>query len=152
LFSSLGREIKTKQILTFAAMAVLALILVHRSVVLAIPFFLLGLIYLNYRDDVMPLTSYLLLLQQYRKLTKKEHKKIEKKSPSMKVAIHIPIEVQLVGVSVVSMTSGFYVIYTSLSSLNLFGIVFGSILTAIGIVILLALLTPFLNKIVSEGE
>lgn len=151
MFSGLGREIKTKQILTFAGMAILALILIHKNVVLAIPFFLLGAIYLNYNDDIMPLTSYLSILQEYRKLTKKGYKKVEKNS-TKKLTIRIPIEIQLAFTSGISIASGFYGIYSSFASLNLFGIVFGSILVGIGIVILLALMTPFLNRILSEAR
>jgi len=156
LFSSFGREVKTKQILTFAGLAILALILVHRNVLLAIPFFLLGLVYLNYNDDILPLTSYLSLLQEYRKLSKKEHKKTIKTTEGeekrkLKISIHIPIEVQLAGVSVLTLGAGFYGMYTSLSTVNFFGIVFGAILIGIGIVILLALVTPFLNKVLSEA-
>jgi hypothetical protein len=156
LFSGFGREVKTKQILVFAGLAILALVLVHRSVLLAIPFFLLGLVYLNYNDDILPLTSYLSLLQEYRKLSKKEHKKTIKTTEGeekrkLKISIHIPIEVQLAGVSVLTLGAGFYGMYTSLSTVNFFGIVFGAILIGIGVVILIALVTPFLNKVLSEA-
>jgi hypothetical protein len=157
LFSGFGREVKTKQILVFAGLAILALILVHRSVLLAIPFFSLGLVYLNYNDDILPLTSYLSLLQEYRKLSKKEHKKTIKTTKGeekrkLKISIHIPIEVQLAGVSVLTLGAGFYGMYTSLSTINFFGIVFGAILIGIGVVILLALVTPFLNKVLSGTQ
>jgi hypothetical protein len=151
LFSFAGKEVKTKQILVFAAMAILALILIHRSVILAIPFFVLGIVYMNYSDDIMPLSSYLSLLQEYRKLTKKEEKKKKiEKEPATKLTIRIPIEVQLAGASILTLGAGFYGIYSSLSSLNLFGIVFGAVLIAIGIVVLLALVTPFLNKVIND--
>jgi hypothetical protein len=156
LFSGFGREVKTKQILTFAGLAILALVLVHRNVLFAIPFFLLGLVYLNYNDDILPLTSYLSLLQEYRKLSKKENKKTIKTTEGeekrkLKISVHIPVEVQLAGVSVLTLGAGFYGMYTSLSTVNFFGIVFGAILIGIGVVILLALVTPFLNKVLSEA-
>ena len=151
LFSFAGKEVKTKQILAFAALAIIALILIHRSVILAIPFFILGIIYMNYSDDIMPLSNYLSLLQEYRKLTKKEQKKVVKKT-NPKLSIHIPIEIQLAGSSILTLGAGFYGVYSSLNTLNVFGIVFGSVLIAIGIVILLALVSPFLNKFISETK
>jgi|BEDMetMinimDraft_2_1075160.scaffolds.fasta_scaffold00272_9 hypothetical protein len=151
LFSGVGREVKTKQILVFAALAIIALILIHRSVILAIPFFVLGIIYMNYSDDIMPLTSYLSLLQENRKLTKKEQKMVVKKTKP-DISIHIPIEIQLAGASILTLSTGFYGVYSSLNTLNVFGIVFGSVLIAIGIVILLALVTPFLNKVINEAK
>jgi hypothetical protein len=132
-------------------MAILALILIHRSVILAIPFFILGIVYMNYSDDIMPLSNYLSLLQEYRKLTKKEQKKVVKKTKP-NISIHIPIEIQLAGVSILTLGTGFYGIYSSLSSLNIFGIVFGAVLIGIGIVVLLALITPFLNKVLGENK
>jgi len=157
LFSGFGRELKTKQVLVFAGLAILALILIHRNVLFAIPFFLLGLVYLNYKDDVLPLSNYLALLQEYRKLSKKQQKKtintieeIEKRKP--KISIHIPIEVQLAGVSVLTLGVGFYGLYSSLNTINFFGIIFGAILIGIGIVILIALVTPFLNRLFSEAQ
>jgi hypothetical protein len=112
---------------------------------------------MNYKDDVMPLSNYLALLQEYRKLSKKQQKKtiktveeVENQKP--KISIHIPIEVQLAGVSVLTLGAGFYGLYTSLSVVNFFGIVFGAILIAIGVVILIALVTPFLNKVLSEAQ
>jgi len=155
LFSFAGKEIKTKQIMVFAALAILSLVLVHRSVVIAIPFFLLGIVYMNYSDDIMPLQSYLSLLQEYRKLTKKEPKvrqtKIAKKSIP-KMSINIPTEVQLAVMSVITISSGIYGTYQSLYTVNVIGIVFGPVLIAIGIIILLALVAPFLNKILSETK
>jgi hypothetical protein len=156
LFSGFGREIKSKQILVFAGLAILALILVHRNILFAIPFFLLGLVYLNYSDDVLPLSSYLALLQEYQKLSKNQQKKTiksieEVEKPKPKISIHIPIEVQLAGVSILTLGAGFYGLYISLSSINFFGIIFGAVLIGIGIVILLALVTPFLNRVFSEA-
>ena len=156
LFSGFGREVKTKQILVFAGLAILALILIHRNVLFAIPFFLLGLVYMNYKDDVMPLSNYLALLQEYRKLSKKQQKKTIVTTTGMekhklKISIQIPIEVQLAGVSILTLGAGFYGMYTSLSTINFFGIVFGAVLIGIGVVILLALVTPFLNKVLSEA-
>lgn len=149
LFSFAGKEVKTKQILVFAALVILALILIHRSVILAIPFFILGIIYMNYSDDIMPLSNYLSLLQEYRKLMKKEPKEVSRKT-NPKPSIHIPIEIQLAGASILTLGAGFYGMYTSFNTLNIFGIVFGAVLTAIGIVILLALVTPFLNKVIND--
>jgi hypothetical protein len=104
---------------------------------------------MNYSDDIMPLSNYLSLLQEYRKLTKKEQKKVVKKTKP-NISIHIPIEIQLAGVSILTLGTGFYGIYSSLSSLNIFGIVFGAVLIGIGIVVLLALITPFLNKVIND--
>jgi hypothetical protein len=106
---------------------------------------------MNYSDDIMPLSNYLSLLQEYRKLTKKEQKKVVKKT-NPKLSIHIPIEIQLAGSSILTLGAGFYGVYSSLNTLNVFGIVFGSVLIAIGIVILLALVSPFLNKFISETK
>jgi hypothetical protein len=149
LFSFAGKEVKTKQILVFAALAILALILIHRSVILAIPFFILGIIYMNYSDDIMPLSNYLSLLQEYRKLTKKEPKKVSRKT-NPKPSIHIPTEVQLAITSIVMISSGIYGTYQSLYNVNVIGLVFGPVLIAIGLVILLALASPFLNKVINE--
>jgi hypothetical protein len=153
LFSFAGKEVKTKQILAFAALAIIALILIHRSVILAIPFFILGIVYMNYSDDIMPLSNYLSLLQEYRKLTKKEPKtkKVSRKS-TPKPSIHIPTEVQLAIVSVITISSGIYGTYQSLYNVNVVGLVFGPVLIAIGLVILLALISPFLNKITNEAK
>ncbi|ACP55439.1 hypothetical protein [Saccharolobus islandicus] len=151
LFSFAGKEVKTKQILAFAALVILALILIHRSVILAIPFFVLGLVYMNYSDDIMTLSSYLSLLQEYRKLTKKEPKPKTIKAPKPKITIPTT-EVQLAIASVITLGSGFYGIYSSISSLNFVGMVFGSILIALGIIILLALISPFLNKVLDEAK
>ena len=151
LFSFAGKEVKTKQILAFAALAILALILIHKSVILAIPFFILGIVYMNYSDDIMPLSSYLSLLQEYRKLMKKEQKKVVKKTKH-ELSIQIPMEVQLAVMSVITIGSGIYGTYQSLYSVNVVGLVFGPVLIAIGIVILLALLTPFLNKVLGENK
>jgi hypothetical protein len=153
LFSFAGKEVKTKQILAFAALAIIALILIHRSVILAIPFFILGIVYMNYSDDIMPLSNYLSLLQEYRKLTKKEPKtkKVPGKS-APKPSIHIPTEVQLAIVSVITISSGIYGTYQSLYNVNVIGLVFGPVLIAIGLVILLALISPFLNKITNEAK
>jgi hypothetical protein len=112
---------------------------------------------MNYRDDVLPLSSYLALLQEYRKLSKKQQKKTIKTMEEVgkqkrKISIHIPIEVQLAGTSILTLGVGFYGLYTSVSTINFFGIVFGAILIAIGIVILIALVTPFLNKLLSEVQ
>ncbi|MEM0373882.1 MAG: hypothetical protein QXO96_04950 [Sulfolobales archaeon] len=151
LFSGLGKEIKTKQILVFAGLAIMALIVVHRSVILAIPFFLVGIVYLNYSDDIMPLSNYLTALQEYRKLKPKvqKQKAQRKKERSIRLS-KIPTEVQLVMVSVISMVSGFYGIYQSIYSINVIGIVVGSILVGLGLVILLVIVSPFLNRILND--
>jgi hypothetical protein len=152
LFSFAGKEVKTKQIMTFAALAILALILIHRSVVLAVPLFLLGIVYMNYSDDIMPLSSYVSLFQEYRKLTKKEPKKVIRKTPKPELSINIPTEIQLAIMSIITISSGIYGTYQSLYTVNIVGIVFGPVLIAIGIVILLALVTPFLNKVLGENK
>ncbi|BCU68616.1 hypothetical protein HS7_20530 [Sulfolobales archaeon HS-7] len=134
-------------------MAIIALIVVHRSVILAIPFFLAGIVYVNYSDDIMPLSNYLATLQEYRKLKqpKIQKQKVEREKERNIKLPKIPTEVQLVMVSVVSIASGFYGIYQSFS-INIIGIIVGSVLVGLGLVILLAIVSPLLNGILNEGR
>lgn len=163
LFSGAGREIKTKQIITFAGLSILSLILVHKSIFLALPFFLLGLVYLNYHDDVLPLSSYLSVLQQYRKLKKKQT--VQKKQTRLNVrSSHlkfsrsiiklpsIPTEIQLLATGVVTILAGVYGIDNSVFNEDFAGLIVGAVLTALGLVILLSVISPFLNKLSNENS
>lgn len=165
LFSSLGKEVKTKQIMVFAGSMILSLIMIHRSPILAVPFFLLGLVYLNYSDDIIPLTSYLSVYQQYRKLKKGQNQIIQKeqlgqkkqidvkaKLPQLKTKLpRIPTEIQLLVTGVITVSAGVYGIYSSVFNEDFAGLITGAVLTALGIVILLSIISPFLNKIGSEN-
>ena len=151
LFSGFGREIKTKQLVAFMGLVIIALILIHRSPVLAVPFVVMGLVYVNYSDDVMPISSYLAALQEFRKYSKAKTK-VQEVQRKREIKITVPTEVQVAGVGLVAVASGFYGIYSSIASLNLVGLVIGSVLVGIGIVVLLSVFAPFLNKVICEGK
>lgn len=166
LFSGIGREVKTKQITTFAGLTIISLMLIHRSIILALPFFLLGLVYLNYSDDILPISSYLSVLQQYRKLQQKQKEKVKQteqlgQKNQLKLNIrypistvklpHIPTEIQLTLTSIITIISGIYGIYQSVFSENFAGLIIGAVLVALGLVIMLAVISPFLNKLKDEN-
>ena len=153
LFSAANREVKTKQFVVFAAMSVLALIFGHNNVLFGVPFFVIGLVYFTYKDDILPISYYLAAYQEYRKFAVKRSK--EKRQEGVKISditdsirrvvLSPEFEVSLAGSGAAA--AGFYGIYLGISTLNLVALIIGAVLVALGIVLVLSAATPFLSKL-----